>query len=151
MRHRYRLRAGQAGIAYGECAIRPSDGVYLGPPLVDAYQTEQAQEWIGAACHPSCQDSRDWTWYTGMTGSPIGAYDVPVKPTASVELEWCLNGPDHPGPLEFTEVGKWLSQQAAESDPHANKWRNTLQFFLRQMDHWYAEMEEEPPTVTKNP
>lgn len=42
------------GIAYGECYIDTRASIFLGPPIVNAYDTERSQNWVGGALHPSC-------------------------------------------------------------------------------------------------
>jgi hypothetical protein len=47
----------RVGIAFGDTYISPADRVYLGQPIVAAYETEQFQDWIGGACHVSCENA----------------------------------------------------------------------------------------------
>ena len=54
------LRAGlpiRVGVAFGEFIADTRRSVYLGRALVDAYETEQQQDWIGGAYHPSCHNA----------------------------------------------------------------------------------------------
>lgn len=63
----------RGAIAFGETIIDPPSSTYLGQPLVDAYLTEQSQEWVGAAIHPSAVDA--------LAGhEDVAAYEVPTKP-----------------------------------------------------------------------
>jgi hypothetical protein len=39
----------RAGISYGEAFIDPANSVFIGKPIVEAYQLEQKQQWSGAA------------------------------------------------------------------------------------------------------
>ena len=43
----------RAGIAYGEAYIDPTNSLYVGKPIVEAYRLEQQQQWSGAALAPS--------------------------------------------------------------------------------------------------
>jgi len=42
------------GFAFGHCVIDSDNDIYIGRPIVDAYETEKRQEWVGGAFHPSC-------------------------------------------------------------------------------------------------
>ena len=44
----------RGGVAFGECVVTPTRGVFVGPPIVDAYLLSEAQDWIGVALHSSC-------------------------------------------------------------------------------------------------
>jgi hypothetical protein len=45
------------GVAFGESVMDAYRRIYVGKAVVDAYETEHRQEWIGVACHPSCLDA----------------------------------------------------------------------------------------------
>ena len=42
----------RAGVAYGEFYDKPENELYVGKALVEAYELEQAQEWVGGALSP---------------------------------------------------------------------------------------------------
>jgi hypothetical protein len=70
----------RAGLAYGECIIDPAREVYVGQPIIDAYHTERAQEWMGGAFHASCWTEpgfRDLLCQGYQRGAV--RYAVPVK------------------------------------------------------------------------
>lgn len=43
----------RAGIAWGECILEPTINMFIGRPIADAFILEDAQDWVGAAFHPS--------------------------------------------------------------------------------------------------
>jgi hypothetical protein len=47
----------RVGIAFGDTYISPAASMFLGQPIVAAYETEQLQDWIGGACHTSCDEA----------------------------------------------------------------------------------------------
>jgi len=79
----------RGGVAYGECALDRVSRTFVGQPIVDAYLTEQAQNWVGAALHPSV------TGHVSLGTSirkleEVLAYPVPVK-RGSAPLEYAIH------------------------------------------------------------
>jgi len=107
----------RGGIAYGEAHIDHENSVFVGSPIVEAYQLEQKQQWAGVALSPSaCEripsDARtgkyaDW-WVT--------PWDVPLKngeimPTLAVNWNWGIHRVD------------WALRWSRESDdPTQDAW-----------------------------
>ena len=76
------------GIACGDTYVDPGASIFLGSPIVAAYETEQSQDWIGGACHTSCDDAP----YFGRACSDWGnllRYDVPHH--NGYQSMWALN------------------------------------------------------------
>jgi hypothetical protein len=42
----------RGAFAYGNCVVEPNDSIFLGDPIVNAYNWEQAQEWFGISVEP---------------------------------------------------------------------------------------------------
>jgi len=88
MTGRTRIRA---GISYGEVFIDPDNSLFVGPPIIDAYRLEQAQQWSGGALTKTAQERipvavrsghyADW-WIT--------PYPVPLKsgPKEMLAVKW---------------------------------------------------------------
>ncbi len=115
----------RAGLAFGECVIDPANEIYIGQPIIDAYRTEQAQEWMGGAFHASC-----WT-RPGLRdvlchGRSAVKYEVPVKAGAG-PLEYALNWPALVGP-DFSVDVLTASERSAAPDAKV-KWRNARRFY----------------------
>jgi hypothetical protein len=70
------------GVAYGECYIHKKFNVYIGKPIIDAYQLSEAQDWIGGAIHNTCIN-------LPITKSIID-YIVPLKEECEVK-KYCLD------------------------------------------------------------
>jgi hypothetical protein len=143
----------RAGIAYGAAAILPDEQIYLGKPIVHAYRMEQAQEWIGAACHPSCLQAPDFDIVKSRADGPynyVTDYPVPIKEGRESDIL----DPDHPDlrPLAVAWPGMiWtlpkdpedyymkniqdvLQTEKSRDDPAPSvvkKWENTLNFGMR--------------------
>jgi hypothetical protein len=112
----------RVGIAFGACVIDPDRSIYLGPAIVDAYDAEQAQEWVGGACHPSCLSAPG---FEGLTSpGPIAQYPVPTK--GEFALEWAIDWPE----TASHEVGVKLREAAGHlvDERHRRKWKNALEF-----------------------
>lgn len=86
------------GVAYGECLIDPEGHIYVGQAIVDAYVTEQRQDWIGAACHPTCLEtpfgsslaslSDHYGALGGMIRGAIPVKNKPDGPPLTHTLDW---------------------------------------------------------------
>jgi len=65
----------RGAIAYGECAFSHDPIYYVGKPIIEAYRTEQAQEWAGvavcesAAAHVHPSEGRVVKWRVPMKAS----------------------------------------------------------------------------------
>jgi hypothetical protein len=141
----------RAGIAYGAVAILPEEQVYVGRPIVYAHQMEQAQQWVGAACHPSCFEAPDFE-IVGNKGKYryVTEYPVPLDERRKAVV---LN-PDRPDllPVAVAWPGMiWTLPQGPEDYYMKNiedlvhtaklesnleprdlkKWENTLSFGMQ--------------------
>jgi hypothetical protein len=120
----------RAGLAFGDCVIDPANELYVGQPIIDAYHTEQSQEWVGGAFHPSCwrrPGLRD-ALCRGYEGSAV-QYAVPVKAGAE-PLEYALNWPALAG-SDFTAnalAASALAASDAATGPKV-KWQNARRFY----------------------
>ncbi len=65
----------RVGIAYGDCFIDEKSRIFIGQPIVGAYQIEDNQEWIGCGIHDSAMElfKKSPDLYT------IIEYNVPTK------------------------------------------------------------------------
>lgn len=75
----------RVGVAYGECYIDPIKNSYLGEPIINAYLTEQGQEWIGGACHSSCVEESNFK-VTCEKMCLVVPYMVPMKTDLHAEI-----------------------------------------------------------------
>lgn len=117
----------RAGLAFGECIIDPANELYIGQPIIDAYHTEQAQEWMGGAFHPSCWKRPGFRDLLCKEYERSAVeYTVPVK-AGAVPLEYALNWPALAGPDFSVEV---LTASEGRAAPAAKvKWRNARRFY----------------------
>lgn len=91
----------RGGIARGDAIVDETSNAFLGQPLVDAYVTEQAQEWLGVAIHPSAVILVDRT-------DNIVDWNVPVKrPTVLERLDALLHRRRPPQALCLTHAIAW--------------------------------------------
>jgi hypothetical protein len=116
----------RGGIAYGECVVTPSRGVFVGPPIVDAYLLSEVQDWIGVALHDSCEPLIVETDPPGM--GVAHRYPVPMKGEERVAERWTLDWPRMiPTPVALFEK---LSTMASSNQgtSHHPRWRGTCEF-----------------------
>lgn len=133
----------RVGIAFGRCEIDPRDRVFLGQPIVDAFQTEQAQAWVGGACHDSCRGGPGFDHVclgklqdVYLRRGPISLvveYPVPVKP------EWAVRVPHLDLACNWITFGVWsdnpelgreklAGHEAAAPVEARSKWKSALAF-----------------------
>lgn len=106
----------RGGIAYGETICDVRSGICLGQAVVDAYLTEQSQDWVGAALHSSCMQRRSWL-------DSVVAYQVPTKPGGFV-LSHALTWHHY-----TVDAEQFLSKLEAKAPPNAKqKYSNALSF-----------------------
>ncbi|MHC4661124.1 MAG: hypothetical protein ACYS8W_05490 [Planctomycetota bacterium] len=114
-------------VAFGEYEVDFQNGIIVGIPILDAVESERAQEWIGVACHSSCRDYEYFDGYITEREHFAIPYSVPVKPESSCQFEYAVNwlwsG--------LSEPEKLLEKQIDEckKDSHSQKWRQTLDFY----------------------
>lgn len=127
------------GIAYGECIIQPENNLYLGMPLINAYQTEGVQEWIGIGCHPSCLESPInsqlcFTTSDGIEQGLLIPYKVPIKDQCNLVLNYTL---DWPRWIENREkLVKIIKLKIKETKKmkYILKWKRCLEYFEHRYD-----------------
>lgn len=127
------------GVAYGECFIDPEAHIYVGQPIVDAYVTEQRQDWIGAACHPTCLEtpfgselaslSDNYQVLGGMIRGDIPVKKKPDGPPLTHTLDWPYfipKGLDRQQLEYLLEQGR---KAFAQDRRISRKWSRALRFF----------------------
>jgi hypothetical protein len=82
----------RGGIAYGQCVLDRRRRMFVGQPIVDAHETQESQEWVGAALHHSCLSHQSLSTVMQKHDS-VRSYAVPVKPGAP-GLDWAIHWGD---------------------------------------------------------
>lgn len=138
----------RVGVAYGDCIVDPEFGLYVGRPIVDAYETEQLQDWVGIACHASCFESPHGKYLcmrgasNGWQVGPLIEYDIPIKPGRSVDKpvrhstdwpHWSL--PDFGG---HNELKAFLSSKVKEfsGTVYEARWQRALSYCEYRLSWW---------------
>lgn len=122
----------RAGIAYGDAFIDTKNAMYVGVPIVEAYQLEQQQQWSGAALSESAYDRIPEFARNGRLADwPILPYNVPLKENKTINtlaVNWTCGIHDEP-PLSWSEKSKEPTPEDWEIRPSVcEKWQNTKQF-----------------------
>ncbi len=124
----------RSGIAYGEAHIDTEEAIFVGKPIIDAYQLEQSQAWSGGALAPSAvtrvpEDVRhgrfaDW-W--------VSPYSVPLKrsphqmDTLAINWTFGIHAPNWQ--LRWSPDSEEPSQQdIREQNDVVQKFHNTKAF-----------------------
>lgn len=130
----------RVGVAYGECTMTPERKLYIGKSLVDAYDTERSQNWIGGACHDSCKDGPYYD-YMNMShmrnGQPIQVgciidHTIPNNRNI-VDLSLALDWPIY-SPLSVSKILNDGKVDPNNKDP--NKWTNALEYYQERTRLW---------------
>ena len=136
----------RCGIAFGEFYSDKQRGIYLGKSIVDAYETEQRQEWVGAACHPSCLNIERFTllesggFHRGLGRHvDVGALvrcEIPVKRpqrrrdgTYPPRLEMSINWPSYNAPDVKAKLIEGYRKYRGQDERVINKWKNALEYY----------------------
>ncbi|MGH8626510.1 MAG: hypothetical protein ACREYC_14995 [Gammaproteobacteria bacterium] len=131
----------RAGLAFGESYVDEPKQIIAGQAVVDAYLTEQAQEWMGGAVHHSCL-ARPMHRYIGVH---LVKYDVPTKPDTALSLrlavDWTLparlsNGGSE---MHYGLVAREKLEQTLKGQPNLpasvqHKYSNTRAFLQSQIE-----------------
>jgi hypothetical protein len=75
----------RAGIAYGDAFIDPKNAMYVGVPIIDAYELEQQQRWSGAALTKYASDRiPEYAREGKFADWPVIPYNVPIKNSKTI-------------------------------------------------------------------
>jgi hypothetical protein len=132
----------RGGIAFGKCLVDSANSVFVGEAIVHAYETAQAQEWLGFAVHPgSAAHAAD-----AFGGEPfLFTGSLPARTKGGVEWSVRQHVVPFPGALmELREgadvnrdrVVEGLLRAAAEADQSnakiVSRYARTARVWLRQ-------------------
>lgn len=137
----------RVGIAYGECVINPEAGLFIGVPVVNAYQTEQAQDWVGVACHPTCFDSTEsqnlcMSYLDGWQCGPLIEYEIPIKTKfrevvrAKHSIDWPFWGQTDWGGLSKLEEILRENVDRHTGTQYEARWRRALDYCQYRLSKW---------------
>ena len=132
VRTRTRMRA---GVAYGDFHADPENELFVGPAIVDAYELEQAQEWMGGALTPSAAEQvpprttsgARYQWWVCEYSVPLKAHSS-VNPSA-LAINW-TQGIHNPGfQLHWSrERAEPSEAERARDISLVLKWQHTREF-----------------------
>jgi hypothetical protein len=124
----------RAGIAYGQAFIDPENSLYVGVPIIDAYQLEQKQEWMGGCLHDSAVERIPTDYRTGIYADwPVVPYHVPLKcghTRETLAVNWTIGHyrPDS-FPLWSTESDEPTETDWKKKEDICLKWKNARDFY----------------------
>lgn len=132
----------RGAVALGEAVMHKASGMYIGEPIIDAHELEEAQEWIGVAFAPS----GTWSPFVAeLSPIQIIEYDVPVKKgkedlRSPLVLDWPRRWRD-----TRTESVSDVLTQLNTSEKHSWYYDNALAFVRYSEDHhdWHMKTDEE--------
>ena len=123
----------RAGIAYGEAHIDKENSLYVGLPIIEAYNLEKQQQWAGAALTKSaCARIPEYARTGKFADWWIVPYDVPLKggevlTTLAVNWNWGIHAPDWR--LLWSKSSELPTEEAWANDASVcEKFLNTKRF-----------------------
>jgi hypothetical protein len=121
----------RAGISFGEFFVDPSNGIYLGKALVEAYRLEQQQAWVGGALTFSAKEqfSDNNSWLVPYA-VPIRKKNGLLSTLDTMAVDWTF-GHHRPGTLDLNWkiTSDEPTREEEEKEPKIiEKWRNTRKF-----------------------
>lgn len=133
------------GMAEGPVVIDPGNNIYVGQPIVDAYELESAQQWIGGAIHSSVSKA------DVLSGSHKNAVEYPVplknKTCMGIAINWFYytNVCEH----THAEIENWLKEMSGSvlSVPHGKECNDDSKGGIKEK---YENTEEFLKWATKN-
>ena len=123
----------RCGVSYGEAHIDAHNSIYIGQPLIEAYQLEDSQAWSGgaltaAAVHRLPEEARSGKFVDWF----VTPYQVPLKKGKTVQtlaIDWTIGS--HPGGFQLhwsDRSEEPTSKEWEEQRQVCEKWRNTRSF-----------------------
>jgi hypothetical protein len=131
----------RGAIAFGECLIQADAQpyCYLGEPILEAYELEQAQDWSGVALAPSAAALTERT----RDALLFMEYPAPLKRRCcgtivepALAVNWLSSG------MTAESIARSFGPQPAARDVERKR-RNTLAFF-----DYFKDLARPPPAVT---
>lgn len=122
----------RGGIAYGNAVMSKRERIFVGQPVIDAYEMELCQQWIGAAFHPTCFDHSIFSKIV-MKHDAIINYPVPTgKKKDRIKSEYAVHwGPySSRGGFNLSKMLKELEEDSCS--PHiTGKFKSALRYLRR--------------------
>jgi len=145
----------RVGIGFGESYIDITKGIIAGQAIIDAYEAEKVQEWVGGAVHPNCPIEL----IAESHGSPIIRYPVPVKETVKENdkinldfaLDWTSLAVTHeviPGELNIRDSSNLRVLEEAFHNYLNNNLRNDIKRKYQKAQEFYEyQLKRRPRTL----
>lgn len=132
----------RGAIALGEVVIHKATGMYLGEPIIEAHDLEEAQEWIGVAF----ATSGIWNPFIAeLSPIQIIEYEIPVKDgkeklSTPLALDWPRRWRDTREESLYDLLNKMN-----KSPKHSKYYDNAIAFVLHSEQHhdWHKKSDEE--------
>jgi len=127
----------RAAVSYGDLFVDEQNGLYIGAPIIEAYELQSIQQWVGGALAPSAagriptqdlaRNPLDW-WLTEYP-IPLKCHD-PRFINTRFAIDW-TKGIHHYWPMEWSDKSKEPTDEDKVQQPDVvAKWINTRDFHL---------------------
>jgi hypothetical protein len=123
----------RCGVSYGETYIDPKNSIYIGEPIIEAYQFQQEQAWSGGALKRKAEErcseiARSGEDFDGF----IIPYEVPLKQKKTFQtlaINWTIGLHHNYNLLEWSPTSpEPLAEDWLTNFDICEKWFNTRAF-----------------------
>lgn len=131
----------RGAIALGDAIMHKASGMYLGQPLIDAHELEEAQEWLGVAF----TSTGAWTPFIAeLNPIQIIEYEIPLKAgKEALRVPLALDWPRRWRDSRKEPLRDVLSRMNT-SEKHTKYYENALAFVAHSEKHhdWHTKPDE---------
>lgn len=127
----------RGAVAVGEAILDPSQGVFVGSPLIEAVRLEHDQDWLGVALGHSCSGILEW-----IDSSLVLPYTPPCKPPTKppgnvLHAGFALDWPRRARERSAVDAAAAIHKMDVSS-AHHKYYRNALRFleFSARIRRW---------------
>jgi|SRR5208337_1966314 len=123
----------RCGISYGDSYIDPEESIYVGEPIIEAYQLEDAQAWAGGSLTNSAVQRLPQSARSGVFAEWfLVPFKVPLSDQTTMEtltINWTMGGHPSGSDIRWSRNKSTPSPEDWELNPRiCEKWQNTRNF-----------------------
>jgi len=131
----------RAAVSYGEVFLDDENGLFVGRPIVEAYELQSLQNWSGGALAPSVEhripehvlSEKPFQWYFTDYPVPLKHHD-PRFAKVRLAVDWTRGIHDYQAFQWSKKSSEPTTEDRTSSPDIVTKWINTRDFHLAKCD-----------------